>query len=43
MLGLATSTNAARVLQGEGLAESYNIVQFLGKVREAPSCAALSS
>jgi conjugative relaxase-like TrwC/TraI family protein len=32
VIGLATSTNAARVLQREGLAESYNIAQFLGKV-----------
>jgi AAA domain/TrwC relaxase len=32
VLGLATATNAARVLAGEGLAESYNIAQFLGKV-----------
>src|SRR4029077_4020334 len=29
--GLTTSTNAARVLQHEGLAESYNIAEFLGK------------
>ena len=28
---LATSTNAARVLEHEGLAESYNIAEFLGK------------
>jgi hypothetical protein len=32
VIGLATSTNAARVLAGEGLAESYNIAEFLGKV-----------
>jgi AAA domain len=31
VIGLATATNAARVLQSEGLAESYNIAQFLGK------------
>ena len=31
MIGLATSTNAARVLESEGLAESYNIAEFLGK------------
>ena len=31
VIGLTTSTNAARVLQHEGLAESYNIAQFLGK------------
>ena len=32
VIGLTTSTNAARVLQHEGLAESYNIAQFLGKI-----------
>jgi len=32
VIGLATATNAARVLAGEGLAESYNIAQFLGKI-----------
>ena len=32
VIGLTTSTNAARVLQHEGLAESYNIAEFLGKV-----------
>jgi AAA domain len=32
VLGLTTSTNAARVLAHEGLAESYNIAAFLGKV-----------
>ncbi len=31
VIGLTTSTNAARVLEHEGLAESYNIAQFLGK------------
>ena len=31
VIGLTTSTNAARVLTHEGLAESYNIAQFLGK------------
>jgi TrwC relaxase/AAA domain len=31
VIGLATATNAARVLHSEGLAESYNIAQFLGK------------
>ncbi len=31
VIGLTTSTNAARVLQHEGLAESYNIAEFLGK------------
>ena len=32
VIGLTTSTNTARVLAHEGLAESYNIAQFLGKV-----------
>ena len=31
VIGLTTSTNAARVLVHEGLAESYNIAAFLGK------------
>ena len=31
VIGLATATNAARVLTSEGLAESYNIAAFLGK------------
>ena len=32
VIGLTTSTNAAEVLAHEGLAESYNIAEFLGKV-----------
>ena len=32
VIGLATATNAARVLPSEGLAESYNIAAFLGKI-----------
>ena len=32
VIGLTTSTNAARVLAHEGLAENYNIAQFLGKI-----------
>jgi len=32
VIGLTTSTNVARVLAHEGLAESYNIAQFLGKI-----------
>jgi hypothetical protein len=32
VIGLATATNAARVLASEGLAESYNIAQFLSKI-----------
>jgi AAA domain len=31
VIGLTTATNAVRVLQSEGLAESYNIAEFLGK------------
>jgi conjugative relaxase-like TrwC/TraI family protein len=31
VIGLTTSTNAAQVLAHEGLAETYNIAQFLGK------------
>ena len=32
VIGLTTSTNAARVLAHEGLAESYNVAEFLGKI-----------
>jgi hypothetical protein len=32
VIGLTTSTNAARVLAHEGLAESCNIAEFLGKI-----------
>jgi hypothetical protein len=32
VIGLTTSANAAEVLANEGLAESYNIAEFLGKV-----------
>ena len=35
VIGLTTSTNAARVLQHEGLAESYNIAAFLGKIKDS--------
>jgi conjugative relaxase-like TrwC/TraI family protein len=35
VIGLTTSTNASYVLQNEGLAESYNIAQFLGKVKDS--------
>ena len=31
VIGLTTSTNAARVLEHEGLAESYNVAEFLGR------------
>ncbi len=32
VVGLAMAANAARVLASEGLAESYNIAEFLGKI-----------
>jgi AAA domain len=32
VIGLAMSTNAARVMAAEGLAEGYNMAQFLGKL-----------
>ena len=35
VIGLTTSTNAARVLAHEGLAESYNIAEFLGKIEDS--------
>ena len=35
VIGLTTSTNAARVLAYEGLAESYNIAEFLGKIEDS--------
>jgi conjugative relaxase-like TrwC/TraI family protein len=35
VIGLTTSTNAARVMASEGLAESYNIAEFLGKVKDS--------
>ena len=34
MIGLTTSTNAARQLALEGMAETYNIAQFLGKLED---------
>jgi len=37
VIGLTTSTNAARVLQHEGLAETYNIAEFPLK-REPVRC-----
>lgn len=33
VIGLTASTNAAEVLANEGLAESYNVAEFLGKIR----------
>jgi hypothetical protein len=35
VIGLATSTNAARVMIGEGLPEGYNTTQFLGKMKDS--------
>jgi hypothetical protein len=35
VIGLTTATNAARVLASEGLAESYNIAEFLGKTPDS--------
>jgi glycosyltransferase involved in cell wall biosynthesis len=34
VIGLTTSTNGARILVGEGLSESYNLADFLGKINE---------
>jgi conjugative relaxase-like TrwC/TraI family protein len=36
--GLTTSTNAARVLAGEGLGESHNLADFLGKIKDSDTC-----
>jgi hypothetical protein len=35
VIGLTASTNAAEVLAGEGLGETYNIAQFVGKVKDS--------
>jgi AAA domain len=35
VIGLTTSTNAAEVLADEGMPETYNIAQFLGKVKDS--------
>ncbi|MGH3236869.1 MAG: MobF family relaxase, partial [Streptosporangiaceae bacterium] len=35
VIGLTASENAARVLAGEGLAETYNIARFLGKIKDS--------
>jgi hypothetical protein len=53
VIGLTTATNAAPVLASEGLAESYNIAEFLGKIKGPaelrrpvplrPGCAAIMS
>jgi hypothetical protein len=36
VIGLTTSTNAAHVMIGEGLAESHNFADFLGWVKDSP-------
>jgi conjugative relaxase-like TrwC/TraI family protein len=36
VIGLTTSTNAAHVMIGEGLAESHNFADFLGRVKDSP-------
>jgi ATP-dependent exoDNAse (exonuclease V) alpha subunit len=35
VIGLTSSTNAARVLSSEGLGESYNLADFLGKIKDS--------
>ncbi|MGH3184188.1 MAG: ATP-dependent DNA helicase, partial [Streptosporangiaceae bacterium] len=35
VIGLTTSENAARVLAGEGMTETYNIARFLGKLKDS--------
>jgi AAA domain len=35
VIGLTTSTNAARVLAAEGLSDSYNLADFLGKIKDS--------
>jgi conjugative relaxase-like TrwC/TraI family protein len=35
VIGLATSTSAARALAAEGLAESHNLADFLGKIKDS--------
>ena len=35
VIGLTTSENAARVLAGEGMTETYNIARFLGEVKDS--------
>jgi hypothetical protein len=35
VIGLTTSENAARVLAGEGMTETYNVARFLGKVKDS--------
>jgi hypothetical protein len=35
VIGLTTSTNAAHVLAGEGLADSHNFAAFLGRIKDS--------
>jgi AAA domain len=35
VIGLTTSTNAAHALAAEGLAETYNFAEFLGRIRDS--------
>jgi conjugative relaxase-like TrwC/TraI family protein len=35
VIGLTTSTNAAHVLAGEGLADSHNFADFLGRIKDS--------
>jgi hypothetical protein len=35
VIGLTASENAARVMAGEGLGETYNIARFLGKIKDS--------
>jgi conjugative relaxase-like TrwC/TraI family protein len=35
VIGLTLSENAARVLAGEGMTETYNLAQFLGKIKDS--------
>ena len=35
VIGLTTSTNAAHTLAAEGLAESYNLATFLGRIKDS--------
>ena len=41
VIGVTLSTNAARVMAGEGLAEAYNIAQFLGRLEDGGSKGAM--
>ena len=41
VIGVTLSTNAARVMAAEGLAEAYNIAQFLGRLEDGGSKGAM--